>query len=1152
VNNSKFRIRMLVPILLCLFAMGHTALAQVTNASLNGIVTDANGAALPGVQIHVQNTDTNFVQSAETNASGVYQVAPLNPGPYRVTAERAGFRKLVQSGITLTVDQAATLNITLQVGDVKETVTVTADAELINTTTAEIGTTIGEDQVTELPLNGRETSSLVLLSAGVIDVLSTGGGKTQGETTFPDATGASAGGGRQGSTYYMLDGAPNMDTYMSLAAPFPDPDATQEFRVITNNYDAHYGFAPGAIVTIQTKSGSNKFHGGAYDFGRNQDANASSYGFGGNKGQVDALHRNIFGASLGGPVEIPHLFNGKDKLFFFGNFEHEHNGSAANNNYANFPTARMLTGDFTEVQHVVNGATVMQPIQTPDNAFGVDSMGNSTNIFVGSTGNPTLSPGAIKLATNALPVGTAGASTNPGYTQYPGSPSVQTFKQGTGRLDYNLNDNQRLYLRSFIEYFKQNGSSIKGNWIAVTPTHAGEYYNEALGHTWTINETTVNTANVYYTQMDFLSAQQALDKNGAPVCLSKYITIHEIPNHCYMMGSGASGGSNGFWSNWTEPTSERRYTYGLSDAVTKTVKNQTLSAGADLVHIFAQENTDYPATPNIQFGGSWTGFGIADFITGNADSFTQGGGEISSVKGWMIGAYAQDQVRIKPNLTLTVGIRWDPNTPPSVAGGRGSQFIPGQQSTMFPNAPLGMIFPGDATGIGTKVLDSKLMPTTYDNWDPRIGIAYQPKFLPHTSFRAGFGIFTGPLQYSAYNHTSDIAPFSPTFSFSSNNSTTPTQGLRIPFDAPWTANYLFQAGAPQLFPSGDQFSHDNFASLSYKPPTNSPIVTPVSLGAEFSPNFKRGVTQSWNLSIEQQLTPTMALHLAYVGSESDHQSVIIDANGANPAVSPGVRPYSNFNNIDENLSVGTSPYNSLQVGFDKRVSHGLTVQSNFTWSKVTDISSSGNISFVGSLGDPFSLKWNRGISDMNVPIVSVTNFDYKTPELKSMNPIVRGVFGNFEVSSIYYWRSGHPFSLYGGWCNSGGWDDCSNSLEYGDRADFAPGQIPWVGRGNKKDWMTTGYFNVNAFQQNAANTFGNTPKNIFKGPHQQYDDAALSKHIKLVAGSELQLRFETFNTFNHPSFGVPQQWYGQGVFGKITGGGDVAARVAQGSAKFNF
>ena len=1116
-NNSKYHIGMLVLILICLTAICPLAFAQVTNASLTGLVTDASGAAVTGVQISVQNTNTSFVQRTVSNEAGIYLVAPLNPGPYTLTAEKKGFRKLVQTGITLTVDQAATLNLILQVGDTKETVTVTADAELINTTTAEVGTTVGEEAVSELPLGGRQTSALVFLSAGVVNVLQTAGGKTQGETTMPDATGASAGGGRQGSTYYMLDGAPNMDTYMSLAASFPDPDATQEFRVVTNNYDAHYGFAPGAIVTIQTKSGTNKFHGGAYDFIRNQLANASNY-FGHN---VDALHRNLFGGSFGGPVL-------KNKLFFFGNFEHTHEGSQGFNNFANFPTAKMLTGDFTEV---LSSPGVMQVINGPDNLF----VGNKTT---------HLSPGAVAMATNALPVGTAGASTNPGYTEYPGSPGKDTYKQGTTRIDYNISDKQRIFQRSFIDYYTQNGSSIKGNWIAVTPTHLGEVYNEALGHTWTINDTTVNVVNVYYAQMDFLSEQEALDKSGAPVCLSKYIAVTEPTGHCYMMGSGANGGSNGFWSNWTEPTSERRYTYGLSDALTKTIKSHTLSAGGEFMHLFAQENTDYPATVNAQFNGSWTGFGIADFLTGNVDSFTQGGGEISSLKGWMMGVYAQDQYRIKPNLTVTLGLRWDPNTPPTVTGGRGSQWRPGVQSTMFPNAPLGMIFPGDAG------LDARLMPGSYNNWNPRVGIAYQPKALPKTSFRAGFGIFTGPLQYSAYNHTSDIAPFSPTFNFNSHVDTgTPANDLQIPFDAPWTADYLYAPGAPKLYPSGNQFAAGNFASLHYTPPKNSPIVTPVSLGAEFDPNFKRGITESWNLSVEQQLTSNMALHVAYVGSESYHESVIFDANAA----VNGVRPYANFSGIDVDRSIGTAPYNSLQVGFDEKNYHGLALHSSFTWSKVEDITSSGNISFVGGVGDPFSIKWNRGISDMNVPLVWSMNFVYKSPTLKGMNPIVKALFGNYELSSIYYWRSGHPFSIYGGWCNNGGWDDCSDSYQYGDRADFVTGQVAWVGHGSKTDWMTTGYFNQAAFTHNAALTFGNTPKNLFKGPHQQYDDAALSKHIKVYSDKyDLQLRFEMFNTFNHPSLGTPDVWVGDGSFGKINGGGDVAARVAQGSVKFNF
>jgi len=1111
-NASKIRIRMLVPILLCFFALGPMALAQVTNASLTGVITDKNGAAIPGVRIHVTNTGTNAVETTETNSSGVYLVAPLNPGSYQITAEKAGFRKLVQTGITLTVDQAATLNLTLQIGEVAQAITVVADAEVIDTTTAEIGTTVNEEAVKELPLNGRNPASLVLLATGTTNVLNTAGGKVQGETTIPDETGASIGGGRQGSTFYMLDGAPNMDTYMALAAPFPNPDATQEFRVITNNYDAHYGFAPGAIVTIQTKSGANQFHGGAFWFNRNSMYNAADY-FGHN---VDPLHRNTVGGDVGGPVL-------KNKFFFFGNYQYERNSSQATNGFANFPTAAMLGGDFTEI-----AALTGKPVNGPD------------NLFVDSKIDPSLfSPGAVKLAKVGLPVGTDNPS-NPGWTQYPGAPTLYTYTQGTTRLDYNLNDKQKLFQRSFIEYYDNKGSAVKGNIIAVSPGNKGEFYNEVLGHTWTINDTTVNTANVYWTQMDVLQEQASLDTSGKPICMSEYVNVSEKPGHCFIEGFVIQ---NAFWSNWAEPTGERRTTYGLSDAFTKTVKNNTISAGADIVHQFAQENTDYPTTPVFEFWGNWTGYGIADYLTGNVGNFMQGGGEISSLKGWMLGLYGQDAYRVKPNLTVTLGLRWDPNTPPVNTGGRGSQWRPGVQSTMFPNAPTGEIFPGDAG------LDAALMPTTYNYWEPRIGVAYQPKALPHTAFRAGFGVFTGPLQYSTYNHTSDIAPFSPTFNISNVVSGTQSQDVQVPFDNPWNAFYTFQPGKPLFFPAGNQFTPPHsFASLSYVPPKNSPFVTPVNLQAEFSPNFKLGITQSWNFSIEQQLSPTMALHVAYVGSESYHGSVIIDANASGVMSLSGkawVRPYSNFQGILVQSSVGNSPYHSLQIGFEKRNSHGLSLQSNFTWSKVEDLASSGNVSFVGNLADPFNLKENKGISDLNVPYASITNFVYTSPALKSWNPIVRGILGTWEVSTIYTMQSHSPFSI------SGGYGGNSGSQQGGDRADVVPGQVPWSHRGSRSQWRTE-YWNTAAFTDNAVNTFGNSGRNLFRGPYLNYDDSQIAKNISYHERYKLQLRFELFNTFNHVSWGNPDNNPDSGTKGQINGEGPVAPRVCQASAKFYF
>jgi hypothetical protein len=1080
-------------------------LAQVTNASLTGEITDSNGAVLPGVLIQVQNTATNAIQTAETNASGVYLVAPLNPGSYKISVEKQGFNKMVQTGITLTVGQAATLNIALKVGDVKEIVTVTADAELINTTTAEIGTAVGTEAVSELPLNGRNPSDLVLLSAGVVNVLNTGGGTHQGETTMPDESGASAGGGRQGSTYYMLDGAPNMDTYMALAAPFPNPDATQEFRVITNNFDVHYGFAPGAVVSIQTKSGTNQFHGGAFEFIRNSMLNAADYW----GKTVNPLHRNTLGGYGGGPVL-------KDKFFFFGNYQYERDSEQATNQFANFPTTAMLGGDFTAPAALLTSKTINGP----------------DNLFVNNKINPTLlSPAAVKFAKATMPTGTDNAS-NPGYTQYPGSPVLYNYKQLATRLDYHINDKQSIFQRSFIEYYDNVGSAIKGNIMAVSAGKKGEFYNEVLGHTWMINDTTVNTVNAYWTQMDVLQVGQELDTTGSPICMSEYIAVTEKKGHCYTEGFTISGGFSG---SWYEPTGERRTTYGLSDALTKTIGSHTISVGVDLVHQFAQENTDYPATPIINFNSAWTGYGLADFLTGNVNYYTQGGGEIASVKGWMLGIYGQDQFRVKPNLTLTAGVRWDPNTPPATTGGRGASFRAGQQSTMFTNAPVGEIFPGD------QGLDDALMPTSYGYWEPRIGLSYQPKSLPHTSFRAGFGLFTGPLPYSSYNHSADIAPFSPTFTLNSNPAAvvnhTPTKTQQVKFDTPWNS-----------FTGGDQFASGNFASLGYKPATNSAITWPVALQATFSKDFKLGITQSWNFSIEQQLTHALALHLAYVGSQAFHQNIIVDANasGVGAGQASGVRPYSNFGTILVDSSIGTSPYHSLQVGLEQRSFHGLAFQSNFTWAKVEDLASSGNISFASGIPDPFNIKWNKGISDLNVPLASVTNFVYRTPALKSLNPIARKILGTWEISSIYTLQAGKPFGINGGSGNNN-----SGSQQGGDRADVVAGQSAWSHHGDRSTWLKQ-YFNTAAFKPNAAGTFGTSGRNIFRRPYVNYADSALSKNISYRERYKLQIRFELFNTFNHTSWGTPDNTPTDGTYGQITSGGDIPGRIGQGSIKLAF
>jgi hypothetical protein len=421
--------------LVCLL-LSSAALAQVTSATLNGVVSDPGGSAIPGAKLQITNVDTNARQTAVSGDTGLYSASQLLPDRYTVTVVKDGFRKSVQTGIVLTVGQVATLNISLQMGDVKETVTVTANEELINVTTAELSSVVNQASVEELPLNGRDPSSLVLLTTGTMNIVpsssgATGGGWLQSTNAMPDESGASSGGGRQGSTYYILDGAPNMDTYMGLAAPFPNADATQEFRVITENFDAQYGFSPNAVVSIQTKSGANAIHGGAFEFIRNSDLNAANFF----SHQVDPLKRNQFGGYAGGPIR-------KDKLFFFANYQATRMSTTATSNTTYAPTQAMLNGDFSAVPGTLSG-----PFQT------VNGVKNQIN--------PALfSKAASTIATTALPLGLDPAT---GRVTFEGPAQKSTYDEGTARLDYTINDKQRVFLRSFTQYYNAAGGSERVN-----------------------------------------------------------------------------------------------------------------------------------------------------------------------------------------------------------------------------------------------------------------------------------------------------------------------------------------------------------------------------------------------------------------------------------------------------------------------------------------------------------------------------------------------------------------------------------------------------------------------------------------------------------------------------------------------------------------
>jgi hypothetical protein len=1198
--NAKHTGALRLVIFAALAGSGFLAYGQGTSASLTGNVTDPAGAVVVGATVTVTNIDTSFTHAVKTDSVGTYLIRPLPIGNYTLAIDATGFASYVQKGILLTVDQAATQDVRLKVGAGKaEVISVTADVELINTTTAELGTTINEAAISKLPLDGRDPSSLVFLIPGSVDVQHHGGETIQTGFSFPTETGAGIGSGRNGSTFYMLDGVTNMDNYDLLTAPFPNADATQEFKVITSNYGAQYGFAPSAVVSIATKSGTNQFHGGAFWYVRNNAMNATQWF----SGQTDTLRRNQYGLFVGGPIK-------KDKLFFFANYQGTKIIYNSTDTLTSTPTNAMLTGDFSGLGINLGGPFKLNPAtgnhDQLDTSLTTAACEYSPSASCSTSANVKLSPAAKYFASqgmiHAATTVPNSAVLKPGLQRANGDmmytyPNVyDNFDEGTLKLDYNLSPSQLLTLRSYTNSFGSPSSDVPGNmesaynhgsWTASFWQQM-YYFNNMLQHTWTINPKTVNTISVFMNQMSAHSAAQELGSDGKAMCFSNNsgdtngvnIGVNEPTGSCYM-GALRINSNYGFESGWDEPSAEVRNTLGLTDTLNKILGKHSFIAGIDLMHQHAVENTAYPTQPMIGFGrngtagtvSSLTGGYLADYMLGYATGYMQGAGEIADVAGWQVGPFIQDDWKVSPNLTINLGLRWDPNTPPASKNGRGSAWVPGaatvagfansaagQQSTMYPNAPAGLLFPGDS-GVPNTLINSD-----YNYWEPRIGMAWQPKFLPHTVIHSGFGIFTGPLQYSEYNHAADVAPFSPTFNFSGWD-WDPTcgaaicpdsviKGAVIPFDNPWAAPFQDAYGGVSPFTSSPFPGTFPWASTTYKtkPATNTAIPKGQQVGQEFSRNFKQPTTYAWNFSIEQQLTSTTALRLAYVGNETDHLSVLIDMNPPYASKLP-VNP--NIGDIYDDQSWATASYNSLQVSLDQHVWHGLQVQSSLAWSHTIDITGTSNVSYGNpALGNPISAKWNRGNSGADVPWAWKSNFIYQAPSFKEKGKLMEETVGGWQLSGIITWQKGSPFSI-------GQWNTDPGVGMWNNRADFAPGVAPNMGKGSHWDWVNPakGYFNTAAFVLPTScndNTpgwcgFGDTGKNAYWGPGVFGIDASIMKNWVLMEGKTFQFRWDAFNATNHPNFSGPSSTVNQaaGTFGVISGTNG-NPRIFQGALRLTF
>ncbi|MGB8538181.1 MAG: carboxypeptidase regulatory-like domain-containing protein [Acidobacteriaceae bacterium] len=1106
------------------------AYAQTGLATITGVVTDQGGALVPGASITALHAATGQRLASTTSNAGAYVINALPIGAYTVVVTAPGFREVSQSGIVLTAEESATINFQLTIGSASEVVKVESNAAALETETSSLGETVSEKEIEQLPLNGRNPGALVTLTAGVVP--GNGGGFTTGVgLTNPNNTVVSTNGGRVGSVYFLLDGASNQDERNGFGNPFPNPDATQEFNVISSNPGAQYGFAAGGVVSIVTKSGTNQWHGNAFEYVRNYGLDATNWF----SHLTDTLVRNQYGGSVGGPIW-------RNKIFIFGNYQRTQETSSSTGTPAFVPNTAELNGNFSQL---LTGTTtnlcggggasnlsfdtgqLFQP-GTAQNYVcpaGTGNAGQTVQVktpYAGNQINPsTFSPIALAIE-ESLPQ--TSAVTNLAYVA-PVNSSDAT-NEFTIRGDYVISDKQRLFGRVFYQKYNLPNVPGKGNFLAAMPPDVTPFSSYAVGWTDAISPNIVNNATFSYSTTTTIDSPELTDKNGNPVSLTTLGVNVPYP-------PGVPDSIEGFSVNsyFSFPASGFAQTVGaktvsVSDQLSVNKGKHLIVAGVDVLYYNFSIAADWLALPLVGFTGQTTGDPAADFLTGSVDSFQQGGGTYGATHSGYWAPYLQDTYHLKSNLTINAGIRWEPFFPATITAGRIPVFVPGQQSTRYPNAPLGLVFPGDK-GIS----DTGGVPTSPWLFSPRVGFAYQPKILRNTAIRGAFGVFSSPYDNSYYQSLGESAPFSPTYTF------TYSQNGTIPFANPYAVSS--GTGGVSPFPP--------FSSITNDPPSTTPFVTPVGIQTSFSPGFKLGRNNTWNLSVEQKLPADILLTVGYVGSHTYHLPIVNDVNPGIYASLGQRTTYPNFESIIQYQSVGNASFNALEVRAEKRLARGFTFTSNYTFSKALDTVTGGDAAYVSPIGDPFNVKWNYGISDLNHRNNWVTSFVYQTPSLSQYGRLARETLGNWQGSGIFTLQSGTPFSVTpSGSCLNGG--NPSYSQEGGDRADVVPGQSFGEMQGSKSQWINQ-YFNTAAFECNAAGTFGNSGRNLLTGPRYNNWDLGFGKSLLIKERFNFQFRWEMFDALNTPHFSNPNSAVGGAGYGAITSLAS-APRIMQGAVKF--
>jgi len=1055
-------------------------LAQVTTGTIVGTVTDPSGAAVPRANVAATNIGTGLSRSVECNGEGEYRIELLPVGQYYVEVNAPGFRKVVQKNIALQVNQTARVDVSLPVGETSERVEITTAPPLVNTSDVELGRTVENVEIVDLPIVNRNVYTLLDLTPGV----------QRNDNSivlgYPEQRTLINGGvdGGAGSVNYYLDGGTNMTSLRNTGNILPNPDAIQEFRVQTNNYNAEYGRFANGVINVLTKSGSNEFHGSLFEFVQNTILNANDWG--NTVTDTPPLHRNRFGGTIGGPIA-------KNKTFFFGSYAGLRQVTSTFLNGAIVPTTLERNGDFSQ-SVTATGAKVFikDPTKTGTCNATVQTACFSSNGQLNVIPPGRLDGVAINIMNKFIP-----SANSPGNKWQGFIPSPYDTDEFLAKVDHKFSETNSIT----VSYFETSGTNTvragNGNLPWSRQQFDWRQHDANLSDTWIISPSKINQLWLTYTrnfggrlnvpQTSLADLGSLFTPQGTPSL--PQITVTGFYNLTQAI-SGPVAGTN---------------FYSLRDTFSATHGRHAVKFGGELSLDKDIQQTLLNNYGVFTFNGVVTQNALADFEAGLPSSLSQDAPSFGFTNNWYVAFFLQDDFRIHPRLTLNLGVRWDIQTPPTDPQNKESTYVAGAHSTVNPSAPVGILFPGDP-GIRRGIVS-----VPWKHVSPRVGFAWDPFGDGKMAIRAGAGVFFGSVSGNQWNTTSNFEPFAIRLTFTNNNSAS-NKGAGATLSNPYKG---LAGGDP--FPYHGQF---------------------VNAGSIFgpAPNFAWPYTYQLNFSVQRQVTQNLSVNAAYVGSFSHNLPFAIDLNyptfaGATTSNVQARRPNPAFGAVLSMQSGQTASYNGLQISATQRMWQHFQFNAFYEYSKTFDSVQLQNSTTQGLVQNFANIAEDRGRADTDMRHHMVVSMIWQPDYYSGGNSILRNILNGWSVSPILKIHSGFPFTVTNGADANLDGNNTDRAQLVGDPlSGTCPNGLPV---GSALCWFNTSAF-VRNNPTNGAPVDGNSARNLLDQAGYKDVDLAIFRTFKIRERMNFQVRGEALNVFNFVNLNAPAATAGTANFGQVT------------------